>query len=247
MHRQSYRNLFAGVLMVVCGSAMAEGFGGKFSLGAIATSGNSETSTVNFGISLKLDQAAWHHGVKGTAVHARSETTDDATGQSRTQTTSERYTASLRSARDFSETDYLYAQVDFDKDLFGGVRERTAETVGYGRRLLHSEAHKLDLELGAGARQLRPQGEGAERVSDAVGRAALRYDWTITPTSRFSQSVSVESGDENTYTESVSELKLAVIGSVFVNLGFSAQNNSEVPAGTQRTDTTSSVSLSYEF
>lgn len=221
-------------------------FSGHVAVGAIAASGNSESSTFNFEFGLKYDKDRWHNALKASAMQARSETEDDA-GNSDKQTTSERYVVGLRSALDFTENDYLYVQLDFEKDLFGAVRERTAQTLGYGRRLLHGETHKLDLELGAGARQSLAQEDDAQRVSEVVGRAGFVYAWQFSETSRFAQSVTAEYGDSNTYTESLSELKLAVIGGVFANLAFTVKHNSDVSADTEQTDTISSVSLSYEF
>ena len=221
-------------------------FSGKVAVGAIAASGNSESSTFNFEFGLNYDKDVWHNALKASAMQARSSTEDDA-GNSSKQTTSELYAVTLRSALDFTENDYVFAQLGFEKDLFGAVRERTTQTLGYGRRVLNDDAHKLDLELGAGARQSLAQEEGARRESEVVGRAGFVYAWQFSETSRFAQSVTAEYGDSNTYTESLSELKLSVIGGVFANLAFTVKHNSDVPADTEQTDTISSVSLSYEY
>lgn len=227
--------------------AVAESpWGGKIAVGAIAASGNSETSTFNFEFGLSYDKEVWHNALKASAMQARSETEDDA-GNIEKRTTSERYVVGMRSALDFTDNDYLFLQLDFEKDLFGGVRERTAQTLGYGRRVINGESHKLDLELGAGARQTLAQEDGARRESEVVGRAGLIYAWQISETSRFAQTLTTEYGDTNTYTESLSELKLSVIGGVFANLAFTVKHNSNVPADTEQTDTISSVSLSYEY
>ena len=45
----------------------------------------------------------------------------------------------------------------------------------------------------------------------------------------------------------MNELKFAMIGSVSAVVGFTARNNSDVPPGTEKTDTFTSVSLSYAF
>lgn len=247
MQVSSYRNMLVAVLLAATNAAQADEWGGKIGLGAIATSGNSETSTVQaeFGLDHKRD--AWSNELRANAVQARSESVDETTGESRTKTTTERYFVGLRTAYDFTDTDFIFLQLDFEKDLFGGIRERTVQTLGYGRRLLHSASHMLDLELGAGARQLKPQADGARRQSNVIGRLGLDYKWTLSETSKLGQTLTVEGGEDNVYTEAVSSLKLAVIGGVFANIGFTVKNNSEVPVGTEKTDTISSVSLAYEF
>ncbi len=248
MRFPSYR--IAGLLVLGLGSAPAmaeDGISGKLGLGAISTSGNSESTTVQFDSALRYAQGDWHNKLTAKANFASSEVTDASSGEMRSQTTAERYVFGARSALDFSEFDFLFVQLDYEKDLFGGVRERSVESIGYGRRLLKSAAHMLDVELGAGARQSLAQQAGAQREHELVGRAGLSYLWSITESNAFEQSLTVEGGGDNTYTESVSSLKLAVIGSVFANLGFTLKNNSQVPEGTEKTDTISSVSLSYEF
>lgn len=252
MNPTCYPKRLGSLLLIVAAmlnpsTGLAESpWGGKIAVGAIAASGNSESSTFNFEFGLSYDKDIWHNALKASALQARSETEDDA-GNTEKRTTSERYVVGLRSAVDFTENDYLFVQLDFEKDLFGGVRERTAQTIGYGRRVLNGEAHKLDLELGAGARQLLAQEEDAQRESEVVGRAGLVYAWQISDTSRFGQTITTEYGDTNTYTESVSELRLSVIGGVYANLAFTVKHNSDVPVDTERTDTISSVSLSYEY
>ncbi len=242
----SYRMLGGLALLISSSVTLAGPWSGKLGLGLIATSGNSQASTFNLEAALNHQRGIWQNGATASALRARS-TETDAAGVVRNVTTAERYVAGLRTALDFSDYDYVFARVDFEKDLFGGVRERMTETIGYGRRLLNTSAHKLDIELGGGVRQLLAQQTGARRESGAVGRAGLKYAWKITDSSHFGQRLTVEAGDKNTYTESASELKMAVIGGVFANLAFTSKHNSDVPVGTKRTDTISSVSLSYEF
>lgn len=243
MPRFAVYSLAVATLLASTAAVAEDGWSGKFALGVIATSGNSDARTLNTDVRLGHDRGIWHSRLQAQAIQASSQAADNG-GR---ETTTERYLVSLRSALDFSEYNYFYAQAEFEKDLFGGIRERTSETVGYGRRLLKTERQVLDLELGAGARQLLPQGDTARRESEFIGQAGLGYDLKITDTSSFSQQISVEAGDSNVYSESVSALKLTVIGGIYANLSFTVKNNSEVPPDTERTDTITSISLSYEF
>ena len=45
----------------------------------------------------------------------------------------------------------------------------------------------------------------------------------------------------------MTELKLSVVGNLFASLSYTIKNNSEVPAGTEQTDTFAAVNLSYAF
>lgn len=230
--------LAAGMVIAMAATTVqAEGLFGELSAGYIANGGNSETRSSNAKAQFGYVSGRWKNELKGSLQHAR----DDG------DTTAERYSAGYKLDYSFTDNDYLFFTVDFDKDLFGGVRERLAEAVGYGRKLINTDRHKLDAEIGVGARQIRLQGVGAERESEFIGRANGQYRWILTETSEFSQRLMVESGDENTFTESISELKLSIIGNLFASLSYTVRNNSDVAPGLKKTDTVTAVNLSYKF
>lgn len=227
--------LVAPLILLSC-AAHAGDWKGEAGAGLLTTSGNSETQSINGRFLLDYAERRWKNHFNATALNNGDEE----------GTTAERYTVGDKLDYDFTERDYLFGAVDYEKDLFGGFRQRTAETAGYGRHILIGPVHRLDAEIGAGARQTEEQDTGA-RESEAIGRVGGRYQWTISETSAFSQSLKVESGASNTYTEAVSELKLAVIGNLFAAVSFTARNNSEVPPDTKTTDTFTAISLSYAF
>ena len=208
---------------------------GEVALGVLTTSGNSETQSVNGKFALDHDAKPWHQHFEATAIN----NSDDE------GTTAERYAAGYKVDYDFTTNNYAFFSADYSKDLFGGVREKTTEAVGYGRRVLNNEQHKLDAEIGAGARQQEDQ--AGVRSNDLIGRFFANYRWQITETNKFAQTVKVEGGEDNVSTEAVSELSLSIIGNLFAKISFTVRNNSEVPAGTERTDTATAVNLSYTF
>jgi putative salt-induced outer membrane protein len=140
----------------------------------------------------------------------------------------------------------VFASLDWEKDLFGGIRERTSETLGYGRHVLVGPTHLLDLEIGAGARQSKANITG-EREQDLIFRGSALYALKLTETSGFRQALKVESGESNTFGEALSELKLAIVGNLFASLSYTLRHNTDVPEGTDRTDSFTAVNLSYGF
>lgn len=243
MTRVLNRALLCALLAGLATPAVADEWTGKVELGALRTSGNSESESLNAGFALNHARNKWKNQFTAAAFSASQE--DETTGDD--QQTAERYTAGYKTTYDFSRFNYAFGTLNWEKDLFGGVRERTTETVGYGRRLIATDTHKLDAEIGAGARQQETQKPESVSESDAIGRGALKYLWVISDTSEFSQSLLVESGDTNTYSESISALKLSIIGPTFVNISYTVKNNSDVPAGNEKTDTFLALNVSYEF
>ncbi|WP_421793387.1 DUF481 domain-containing protein [Hydrocarboniphaga effusa] len=223
-------------LFVAPAVADAAPWWGEASLGVLSTSGNSETRSINGKFALNYQQDAWRNVLTAQAIN----TADSG------ETSGERYLVTDKVDYTFSGQTYAFLAGEFEKDMFGGIRQRTSQTTGLGRHVLTGPRHLLDIELGAGARQQEAQ-ESREKDSDLIGRFGLDYQWKLSDTSGIRQRVKVESGESNTFTESVSELKLYVIGNLFASLIFTVQNNSEVDPGVKHTDSSTAVNFSYAF
>lgn len=209
---------------------------GEASLGVLTTSGNSETRSINGKFTLDYASSSWSDELVAQAVNA-------ADGG---ETTGERYLLTNKLDYTFFEQNYAFLATDFEKDMFGGVRDRTSQTAGLGRHVLGGPRHRLDIELGAGARQQREQAS-REKDSDLIGRFGVDYRWNLSETSGIRQRLKVESGKANTFSESVSELRLYVIGNLFASVVLTVQNNSDVESGVKHTDSTTAVNFSYAF
>ena len=55
----------------------------------------------------------------------------------------------------------------------------------------------------------------------------------------------IEQGNDNRYTESTSALKVRIVGNLALVLSYVIKNNSDVPAGIQKTDRYTAISLEY--
>lgn len=249
MHNNQYRMVptraVFGFLLAVTSVASwaqssgdaANGWSGDLSAGFVASTGNSESRSANASAALEWDTADWVHHLNGKALN----TTDEG------DRTVERYTAGYQLDFNFTEADFAFLALSYEKDLFAGVRERTSETVGYGRRLIDTERHALNVELGGGLRQIEFQEPPGAQESEGIGSFGLDYEWKIADSNRFRQQIKVESGSANTSTESITELRLSVVGNLFAVLSYTVLNNSEVGPGDENTDTYTAVNLSYSF
>lgn len=208
---------------------------GSATLGFLSTSGNTESSSLNSGFEVIYETGNWLHGLSGGAINSSQD--GDATAEA--------YNLDWRTEYNFSETSYVVGRLDWRKDRFSGFDQQFSQTVAYGRRLIDTERHLLAVEIGAGAKQF-DAADGTD-TSDAVARAGLDYTWTFSETASFEQEILVESGDTNTLIESVSALKARLLGDLALVASFTVRNNSDVPAGTEETDTFSALSLEYAF
>lgn len=231
----TFRLILAG-LACLHSLAWAGEWAGDLSVGYLASSGNADTQSLNAKLGLVFRAEPW----KNTFAAAAVASSDDE------GSTAERYLVGDKLDYSLTERDYLFAAVEWEKDLFAGVRERLSETGGYGRHLLLGPVHTLDAEIGAGYRRQELHTTG-EKTEDAIARAALTYGWKISDTSAFAQLLKTEAGGENTYVESVSELKLTVIGALAAILSYTVKHNTDVPSDTEETDTFTAVNLAYSF
>lgn len=220
---------------------------GEVSAGYVATSGNTETSSTNGKLELIYDSKLWRNTFNASALHSKN-TTDAPAPLTGTVdvVTAEQYKAGDKLDFNFTEHDYAFVAVEWELDRFGAIRERTSETLGYGRKILTGPLHTLELEIGGGARQLEAQGS-SETSSDSIGRGRIAYRWNFSEASFFGQTVKVESGKNNTSTESVTEVKLTLIGKLFATASFTLRNNSDVPPLTEKTDTITTFGLGWSF
>lgn len=232
------RSLFLLLLLLPAVQAAEEpaaGLSGKAALGVLATSGNSETTNANLALELLYDRERWHHIARLAAAGADSDG----------QTTAERYKAGYKAKYDFSPNNYLFGLLNYEKDKFSGYDRQISETIGYGRRVLDSERHVLNLEVGAGFKQSDLR--NGESENGAIVRLATDYLWQFSPTARFTQDIGIEQGSGNTYLESISAVNATLIEQLGLVLSYTIKTNSDVPAGSEKTDTFTAISLEYGF
>ena len=227
--------VFAAPLFAAEEEEESKPLAGNIKLGYLATSGNTETKTMNFGAEATYTLERWIHAAKITAIYAE----DDSV------TTAEAYEASWRSDWTLSDKDSVFGRLSWRKDRFGGFNTQFSQTLGYGRKLLAGPSHLLNGDLGAGARQSEDQ--LGVRNDEFIITAGLDYTWKFSETSDFQQTFAFEVGEDNTYSESVSSLSATIIGELRAVASYTIRHNSDVPIGTEKRDTRTAISLEYNF
>ena len=213
----------------------ASPWAGKVTLGYLATSGNTDNSNLNTGFEIAYTTGDWQHLFDASAIYA---TVDG-------DTTAEAYAVGWKSERQLSEANFLFGRLNGRKDRFSGYDTQFSETLGYGRRIIGNDKHSLNGELGAGARQSELS-DGTDE-NETILSGALHYTWAISETAEFRQDLLVEAGSENTYFESVTALSARLVGNLALVAYYKIKNNSEVPVGTEKTDTFTALSFEYAF
>lgn len=204
-------------------------------IGYVSTSGNTQTDTLNAKGMASTDRENWRHKMEVTALKASDEM----------GTTAEKYTFSAQSDYKLRDPNYLFGLITYENDKFSGYQYQTGESIGYGRRVVNEPSVKLDLEIGPGARQSKL--DSGETDNEALLRGAAKLEWDISASAKFTEALTVEAGQNATITKSVTGLSARINGSLSMKITYTYKNTSEVPVGTDDTDTETAVTLVYNF
>ncbi len=208
---------------------------GKVGLGYSKVSGNTETESFSFSTEVNYDGVKRDHQFIGRAI---SQSDNDAT-------TAEAYKASWESKFKFTERNYAFGLLDYNKNRFSSYDQQIFEILGVGRKFIDAEKHAFDAQLGIGASQ-SDLADGTEQ-NEFTSRFDADYIWSFTDSASFQQKLSVSHSSNNTFTQSLTELRTAIIGALNLVLSYAIQNNSDVLPGTEKTDTFTTISIEYAF
>lgn len=126
-------------------------------------------------------------------------------------------------------------------------------TTGYGNRLWQSgDRSFLDLSTGAGYRYNKldtVNARGDDTEKEAIVRLAGQVDYALSANSLFRQKLSTEIGldENNTISQSETSLQANVVGNLSMKAALRVKYVSDAPAGSENTDTETSLSLLYGF
>jgi putative salt-induced outer membrane protein len=224
-------------------------------VGAIATSGNTETTSLQFKVDAKQNREKWENQYVFNSLFKEDDVKNDE-GTKSTEKTAEKYFASAKFAYLLGvEKSYLFGFGSYTDDQFGAYRTYTTLALGYGDWLYSSPTLNWFVEAGPGYFEGEKVIESDdESIPDSISkeqgamlRAATALEWKISDNAVFKQTVSVESGSDNTRTVSESSLATSINGSMKMKVGFTVANDTDVALGKEKTDTTTFVNLVYSF
>ena len=237
--------LISGVFTVAHAQDAEESpWSGDTTLGYLKSTGNTDDSTADFDFNVAYTTKPWVHELRGRAFGTSSDNS----------TTAESYQLAWKSTYDLSDVDYLFGGLAWNKDRFSGFTRQTFASTGYGRRLLNDETFTLNVEVGVGYTKQRtnpdetlPNPEPAETQDNASGTLGGDFTWNISENAAFEQNFYLFVTSDNNFLQSVSKLTSNITGGIGLALSYTVRKNSDVPAGSDKTDTLTSIGLNYSF
>lgn len=205
--------------------------------GYVGTTGNTENTTLNLKYDGSYRVKKWTHNMLLQAYMAT--TSGETTGERYLGVYQPRYTLSPRS--------YLFGFFRYSDDRFSGYKYQASETVGYGRKFLTGPKHFFEGEAGAGARQQEESVDPYAYNGEPVVQLNGRYEYVLSKSSSFTQTLAIVGGESNTEIASLTGLKVMINKSLAVALGLDVKYNSDVPADKKNTDTKTTANIVYSF
>lgn len=204
-------------------------------LGYVGTTGNTDTTTFNAEVLVTLRANRWTHNGKFQGLASQEDDVASA----------ERYYLEDKSDFSLDADQYLFIKGNYTDDRFSGFDYQAAVSAGYGRYLIRNDTITLEAFGGAGYRQNAIINAGSE--GEGIISLGENFSWQLGATTALTQSLTSEIGADLTVTRFEIGLVSNIMDHLATKIAFQARNTSEVPAGNEKTDTQTSVSLVYTF
>ena len=246
-------------LLVLSGNVLAEDavkspWKSAAELGYVNVSGNTNTETVKAVFDLSYEADKWLHKVHADALSSKSETTDTTVTPAVTtaEDTAEKWLVSGQSDYKITDFDYFYALLSYEDDRFSGFEYQSKFGIGYGRRVIHSDNHELKLEVGPGYRMYKldpvtPPEPAVETQDEMQLRLGAAYAWTISKTSKFTEDLVYEAGEDQDEWKSTTALTANINSTLAMKISRIIKHLETVPAGTKNYDRETSVTLVFTY
>ncbi|GAB2658081.1 DUF481 domain-containing protein [Arenimonas aestuarii] len=201
-------------------------------LGIVNTTGNSETTSINGRFGLKAEEDLWLHDYYLAALRSESDG----------ELTANRYELGAKSDRMLTERSYLGAAGRYENDDFSPYAYQATLALNYGGWLLREEGQSFKIEGGPGIRRAERADTG-DVESGALLRGFADYQHQITDSTKFFNTTLVEATSDNTFAQNDIGIAVSINKTLALKVAFQARHNTDVPVGTERTDTLSSVNI----
>ena len=212
---------------------------GSLGLAWVATSGNTDTSTLGLDFALDRRPEPW-----GFEFAARGNRAED-----NGVTTAENYLVSARAVRKLSARWGIFGGLAWARDPFAGFDSQTVGTAGATYLAVESEHHLLTFDMGL-AYTWEDRVPPEEDVDFVGGLLGLSWEWRLGASSKLATKHGFhpnfdDSGDWR--LNSMTALEAAVNTWLALRLGFDIRHRNQPIGDADSTDTTSTASVVFNF
>ncbi|MBU3004067.1 DUF481 domain-containing protein [Paraglaciecola arctica] len=210
--------------------------------GYIATTGNTETTSVKGKLSAHQELTQWSNDYTLEALYKKDEVGDSPVDE----TTAQKYFLSAQGNYKLENPDHrLFGFASYEDDRFSSYNYQATLAAGWSQKMWEDDTSKFSYSIGPGY-SFAETTDGVEQ-NGMIVRAALDYNWKISDTATFKQLLSTEVGSDNTKSKSETSVSAQISGGLSLKLSFLMDHNSDVEGDTDKLDTQTAVTLVYSF
>ncbi|MGB6231585.1 MAG: DUF481 domain-containing protein [Litorimonas sp.] len=228
----------AALVLLVAGSASAQdappdGWIGEASLTGNRTTGNTDTTDVGFGLKLDNVGPRWRHEFRAAADYGRADG----------RRNKERLRLGYQIERDIGDQLFAFASADYFHDDFGAFTDGYFVGGGLGYTLFEPDPIGWSLTGGLG---YRSQTSSLEVTEEEVAfNAESDFDWQINELVSLYDDAGLLWSDSSTSLFNEVGLTATLMGNLAARASFRVEHNTQVPVGTEKTDTITRFGIVY--
>lgn len=212
-----------------------EGWTGEIEFGGFYLTGNTDENGYTAGLTLSKDTLRLRHTLEVLADYKKA---DD-------EISKERYVGTYMGYYKLGERHYAWGRLAYEYDRIAGFDNRLSESVGLGYRVINARRLKWDLEAGGALRQTEFSDD--THRSSVAARVAGRIVWDIRPNAKFTQNAAAFLEDGNNTLTATSAFTTKVLDTISARASLDVRYDENPPRDRENTDTTTRVTLVYEF
>lgn len=216
-------------------AGITDGWSGEASLTGSNTSGNTETTDVGIALNLTKDADVWRHKFNAAFDYGTADNIDN----------KQRLFLGYQVDRDITERLYGYANANYYNDEFGAYSEGYFAGGGLGYKVVLPEPIGWDVEGGVGFRSQETQGILSVKTEEVALRGASNFDYKLNDNVSLYNDTEILFGDSDTYIWNEVGITAQLMGNLAARASFRIDNHSDVPFGTEKTDTITRVGVVY--
>lgn len=223
--------LLAGIASTSLAQEAEDNLSTELELGAIFTGGNTKDQNIKFKGTVVWLQDAWEYGL---SIDGFRSSKDDELAAQRL------YTVGSATYNMTPDT-FILTRAAHEDDRFSGYDSQSDLSVSYGQNLLREHpTMDWNYTIGAGIRSSRTATDDFE---EAIIRVGTEYQWNVSDNAMFSQTFSIEAGDESSIGRAESAIQSDISNSMSMKFAIKLKHQTEVPLGRKKTDSEASVTL----
>lgn len=223
-------------------------------LGFLYTTGNTKSADIKAAFNLKHEMDKWRSTLAFNILAKKTET-EDADGNDEFVTTDNKWDVLTQTNYTIGEEgkNYLYGNLAYEQDKFSGFESQSSFSAGWGRHWYETENTSFFADIGPGVKYdvtRASDTSASDSSTNLIIQAQALYTHKFNDHVEFKQYIvakqATESGDNSVY-KSESSITAQLIDALQLKFALRIDYDSEVQPEYENTNTSTSMTLIYNF